>query len=90
VAVIALVVVSTFLSRMLMVAAISRIGSGQMALLTPVETLLTITWSMLFLGERLAPLQLVGGALILVSALLAIQRLGRARVRSAVDETRTS
>jgi drug/metabolite transporter (DMT)-like permease len=76
-----LVVVSTYLSRLLMVAAINHIGSGQMALLTPLETLLTIIWSLLFLGERLTPWQWVGGALILSSALLAIQRLGRARWR---------
>jgi drug/metabolite transporter (DMT)-like permease len=80
-AIIVLVVISTYLSRLLMVAAINRIGSGQMALLTPVETLMTIIWSMLFLGERLAPLQLLGGTLILASALLAIRRMGRARWR---------
>jgi drug/metabolite transporter (DMT)-like permease len=74
-----LVVVSTYLSRLLMVAAINRIGSGQMALLTPLETLLTLIWSMIFLGERLTPIQLMGGGLILSSALLAIQRLGRAK-----------
>jgi drug/metabolite transporter (DMT)-like permease len=62
-----------------MVAAINRIGSGQMALLTPLETLLTVTWSMLFLDERLTTIQWVGGGLILASALLAIQRLGRAQ-----------
>lgn len=78
-----LVVVSTYLSRLFMVAAINRIGSGQMALLTPLETLLTIIWSMLFLGERLNAWQWVGGLLILASALLAIQRLGRARWRPA-------
>jgi drug/metabolite transporter (DMT)-like permease len=80
-AVAGLVVVSTYLSRLLMVAAINQIGSGQMALLSPLETLLTIIWAMLFLGERLSPLQWAGGALVLASALLAIQRLGRARWR---------
>lgn len=80
-AVIGLVVVSTYFSRLLMVAAINHIGSGQMALLTPFETLLTIIWSMLFLDERLTPVQWLGGVLILASALLAIQRLGRARWR---------
>jgi drug/metabolite transporter (DMT)-like permease len=78
-AILALVVVSTYLSRLLMVTAINRIGSGQMALLTPLETLLTVTWAMLFLGERLTLIQSLGGALVLLSALLAIQRLGRAR-----------
>lgn len=76
-----LVLVSTYLSRLLMVSAINRIGSGQMALLSPLETLLTIIWAMLFLGERLSLLQWAGGLLVLASALLAIQRLGRARWR---------
>lgn len=80
-AVAGLVIVSTYLSRLLMVAAINQIGSGQMALLSPLETLLTIIWAILFLGEWLSPLQWAGGALVLASALLAIQRLGRARWR---------
>jgi drug/metabolite transporter (DMT)-like permease len=46
-------------------------------LLLPIETLLAILWSFLFLGERLLLLQLVGGSLILLSAMLAVQRLGR-------------
>lgn len=78
-AIVALAVVSTYCSRLLMVAAIRYIGSGQMALLTPVETLLTVIWSLLFLHERLAALQWAGGALILSSALLAVKRLMRAR-----------
>ncbi len=77
----ALALVSSYLARLALVAAVGRIGGGQMALLAPVETLCTVTWSMLFLQERLSPLQWLGGALILVSALFAIQRLGRARWR---------
>jgi drug/metabolite transporter (DMT)-like permease len=76
-AVVVLAVVSTYLARLAMVSAIRRIGGGQMSLLAPLETLLTVIWSTLFLHERLTPLQWVGGALIMVSALLAIQRLGR-------------
>jgi drug/metabolite transporter (DMT)-like permease len=53
-----------------------RIGGAQMALFGPLETLLSVIWSIIFLNEQLAPLQLVGGALILVSALLAVKRLG--------------
>lgn len=79
VAIIILAVVSTFLARLMLYAAIRHIGSGQMALLTPLETLLTITWSILFLNETLSPLQWVGGSLILTSTLLAIQRLQRTR-----------
>ncbi len=80
-AVIILAVVSTYLARLGYFNAVTRIGSGQLALLGPVETLLSVVWSILFLGERLAPLQAVGGALILVSALLAVRRLGRVRLR---------
>jgi len=72
---------STYLSRLAFVSAVDRIGGGQMTLLTPMETLMTVTWSLLFLGERLTPLQWVGSTLVLSSALLAIQRLNLARWR---------
>ena len=70
-----LALVSTFLARLAMYAAVAYIGSGQMSLLTPLEILLTVIWAVLFLGERLALAHIAGGALILASALLAIQRL---------------
>ncbi len=76
-----LAVVSTYFARLGFYAAIRRIGSGQVSLLSPLETLLSVLWSILFLGERLTPLQAAGGALILASALLAIQRLGRVNLR---------
>jgi drug/metabolite transporter (DMT)-like permease len=79
--VVTLAVISTFLARLMFVAAVDRIGSGQMSLLSPLETLLTLIWSMTFLGERLTPLQAVGSALVLGSALLAIQRLHIAKWR---------
>ena len=61
--------------RLLIFAAVSRIGGGQMAMLSPVETLMSIVWSSVFLDERLSPLQWVGGAFVLTSAVLALQRL---------------
>lgn len=70
-----LAVVSTFLARLAMYAAVVYIGSGQMSLLTPLEILLAVIWSVLFLDERLSLAHVGGGALILASALLAIQRL---------------
>jgi drug/metabolite transporter (DMT)-like permease len=76
-----LATVSTYASRLLLFAAVSRIGGGQMAMLSPVETLLSVLWSFWFLDERLSPLQWMGGALILTSAILAIQRLRLARIR---------
>lgn len=70
-----LALVSTFLARLAMYAAVAYIGSSQMSLLTPLEILLAVIWSVLFLGERLTLIHGVGGVLILASALLAIQRL---------------
>lgn len=75
----ALAVLSTVLARALWFTAILRLGSGQVAMLVPVETLLTVIWSFLFLGERLTGWQALGGGLILLSALLASQRMLRAR-----------
>jgi drug/metabolite transporter (DMT)-like permease len=77
----ALAFLSTFVARLTFVAAVDRIGGGQMTLLTPMETLLTVCWSMLFLQEHFTPLQWVGGALVLSSALLAVQRLNIAKWR---------
>ena len=79
--ILSLAVISTYLARLTLFGAVSRIGSGQMAMLAPVETLFTVLWSFLFLGERLTPIQWLGGMLVLSSAVLAVQRLGRARWR---------
>lgn len=76
IAILALAIVSTYLARLAFFGAIGHIGGAQMAMLTPLEILLTILWSVLFLGERLTVVQWLGGLLILSSALLAIQRLG--------------
>jgi drug/metabolite transporter (DMT)-like permease len=76
-----LAVISTYISRLLLFGAVTRIGGAQMALLSPLETLLAVIWSILFLGEHLTPLQWVGGFLVMFSAALAVQRLGRARLR---------
>lgn len=76
-----LAIVSTYFARLGYYAAIPRIGSGQLALLGPLETMLSVIWAVIFLHERLAPWQAVGGVLILASALLAVQRFGRINLR---------
>jgi drug/metabolite transporter (DMT)-like permease len=79
--VVVLAVFSTFLARWAMYSAISVIGSGQMSLLSPLEILLAVSWSVIFLNESLTLAYLFGGLLILASALLAIQRINLARYR---------
>lgn len=77
--IVVLAVVSTYLARLALFAAIRRIGSGQIALLWPLQTLLVIILSVLFLHERMAPLQWFGGSLVLISALLAVEQWPRKR-----------
>lgn len=64
-------IVSTFLARLCFYAAIQRLGSGQMSLLMSLETMLSVAWSVLFLGEQLQQWQWLGALLILAGALLA-------------------
>ncbi len=67
-------VVSTYFARLAQFVAVRHVGGGQLALLWPLQTLLIILLSVVFLQERLAPLQWLGGGLVLVSALLAAER----------------
>ena len=69
-------VISTYLARITMFSAVKRMGGGQVALLVPLETLLTIVISMVFLGDRPLPAHWLGGALILVSAAMASSKVG--------------
>lgn len=74
---VALLALSTYLARMCMFAAIKRIGGGEMGLFAPLETLMTVVWSVSLLGDQLSVWQWLGGALIIGSAVLAVQRLDR-------------
>lgn len=67
----------TFFAWWAMFTSLRTIGSGQVAMLVPLETLLTIIWTFILLGERFSFWQTVGAGLILLSAVLAIQRLRR-------------
>ena len=77
--IVVLAVVCTYLARVAMFTALMRLGGSQVTLLVPLETLLTVLWSVLFLGERLTPMQALGSAFILLSAALAAQRLRRVK-----------
>jgi drug/metabolite transporter (DMT)-like permease len=63
-------VFSTFIGRWLTYTAISIIGSGEMALISPIETTLAIIWSFLFLGEWLSVFQWVGVFLVIIGVVL--------------------
>lgn len=73
-AILFLAIIGTYLARLLAYRSVQDIGSAQLSLLSPLETFLAVSWSLLFLHERLTVIQWVGGALILASALLAIER----------------
>lgn len=68
-------VMATYVGRFITYAAISAIGSGQFALLSPLETLLTLVWAFLFLGEGLTAVQGIGAGCVLLGAVLATGRL---------------
>jgi drug/metabolite transporter (DMT)-like permease len=66
----ALAVVSTVFPVFFLNAGIQKVGPARAAILGTVEPLLTILLAVIFLGERLEPIQLVGGAFILASVIL--------------------
>jgi drug/metabolite transporter (DMT)-like permease len=84
--VIALAIITTYIARLLLVVAVRHIGGAQFGLLAPLETMLTVVWSFIFLGERLTLIQWAGSLLILFSASLAIQRLGRVKWKPTQPE----
>ena len=55
------------------------LGGSQVILMTPLETLLSVLWSVIFLQERLSGWQWLGGLFILISAMLAAKRLSRVK-----------
>jgi drug/metabolite transporter (DMT)-like permease len=73
-------VVSTFLAIQGFYAGAQRIGAAQAALLSTIEPVWTITLAALLLHEGLSPIQLAGGALILVAVIVA--QTGPASLRS--------
>ncbi len=58
-------IVVSIAARFAMMIAIKQMGSGEYALLSPMETLLAIVWSIMFLGETLSQGQMIGALFIL-------------------------
>lgn len=69
-AVLAIALVSTVLAVGLFVVGLKHLGASRTALISTLEPVLTVLLAALFLAERLAPAQFVGGALVLAGALL--------------------
>jgi drug/metabolite transporter (DMT)-like permease len=82
-------VVSTFLAIQTFYAGTRRIGAAQASLVSTVEPIWTIALAAVLFGERLAPVHLLGGVLILTGVVLsqttpaAMVRATRSRVRIA-------
>lgn len=78
-----LAIVGTYLARLTLFASVARIGSGQNALLWPLQTLTSIIIAVIFLNEHLSPIQWFGAILVLGATFLALPniRLRRLRIR---------
>jgi len=72
-AVIGIALVSTVAAIVLFFAGLARVGPTRASVLSTVEPLCTVLLAAVFLGEAIAPLQLVGGALILGAVVLLAQ-----------------
>ncbi|HQO65531.1 MAG TPA: DMT family transporter [Spirochaetales bacterium] len=68
--VVGIAVVGSVIPIVTLFASIRIIGSSDASLVSTIEPLFTVSLSALLLGERLTPLQLAGGALILLGVLL--------------------
>jgi drug/metabolite transporter (DMT)-like permease len=64
-------VISTFVSILTFYEGTRRIGAAQASLVSTVEPVWTVALAALLLGERLQPLQLAGGLLILTAVIVA-------------------
>jgi len=64
-------IIGTAIARVATVGGVRLLGGGQTALLLPAETVMTLAWAALLLGERISAQQTAGAALVLTSVLLA-------------------
>lgn len=77
-----LATVSTVLPVFFLNAGIQKVGPARAAIIGTVEPILTLTWTFFLLGEKMLPLQVIGGGLILVSIIL-LQAQSLRQVRTA-------
>jgi drug/metabolite transporter (DMT)-like permease len=70
VAVVGTIVFSTVVAFATSLAGMARVGPTVASILLTAEVPLAVSWSILFLGEQLQPMQVVGGALVVAAVLL--------------------
>lgn len=76
--------VSTFIAIQTFYGGAQRVGAARASLISTVEPVYTIALAAILFGESLAPLQLVGGALILIGVLIAQATPGAIRNRMRI------
>jgi drug/metabolite transporter (DMT)-like permease len=64
-------IVSTALALQTFYAGARRIGAAQASLVSTVEPIYTIVLASILFGERLTPVQLIGGALVIIGVVIA-------------------
>jgi drug/metabolite transporter (DMT)-like permease len=69
---IGIAIVPTMFAISLFLASLPRVGAARASLLSTWEPVVTVLLAVAFLGDRLSPLQVVGGALVLL-AVIAVQ-----------------
>jgi drug/metabolite transporter (DMT)-like permease len=80
-----LAVVSTVVSISLFFAGLRRVGPTSASILATVEPVVTVLLAFLVFGERLSPVQLSGGALVLVAVLVLQSGRDQRRVTAWAD-----
>lgn len=70
-AVLALGLVATAIAIQTFYAGVKRVGGARASLISTVEPVYTVVLAMILFGERLTPMQIVGGALVLFAVILA-------------------
>jgi drug/metabolite transporter (DMT)-like permease len=77
---------STAIAIQAFYAGVRRVGAARAALISTIEPVYTIAMAMLLFGERLAPVQVAGGALVIAAVLLA--ESGQVTRRSSAQDAR--
>jgi drug/metabolite transporter (DMT)-like permease len=75
VAVVGTIVFSTVVAFATSLAGMARVGPTVASILLTAEVPLAVSWSTLFLGEQLQPMQVVGGVLVVAAVLLQVSTI---------------